>query len=191
MSTRFDRINDTPATPKKPRATRKKAVVEVAPPVDHRTVREKITDGVYDASKVMPWPGHKPRDPEVMAEKKRYHAIQEKLEIQFEADLLAEHHVTENPKAAMCFEKAWDHGHASGLHEVANYFVDFVGLIETAAPIPISQAEFYTLFAAMASMVEDVHAVEDQLTEEQRVLAKGLFDRMEREVNRQEREKSR
>lgn len=48
----------------------------------------------------------------------------------FKADLLAEHGVTNNPKAEMAYQKAWEHGHHAGLQEVAIYFEDFVELIK-------------------------------------------------------------
>jgi len=48
----------------------------------------------------------------------------------------------------------------------------------------LTQEELYVAFAAMTAMVHDVHAVQDQLTEEQWQRADDLVTRMETEVNR-------
>lgn len=143
MRTRFDRINDTPAKAAKKKAPKKKpglkktsvgmgwgtavAVANIEVPIDRRDVATKVRDGAYDASKVMPWPGHKPRDPEVMAAKKRYGVIQARLDAEFKEDLLRENSVLGHPNADLCFEKALNLG--SGRHEVVIYFESLVELL--------------------------------------------------------------
>lgn len=61
---------------------------------------------------------------------KAYREESGRLHELFIADLFAEYGVTDNPKADKCFYLAWQHGHSSGLEEVANYFNEFVELIK-------------------------------------------------------------
>lgn len=65
-----------------------------------------------------------------IAARHRYSEETRRLEAQFKADLLAYHEVVDHPKADLCFNLAWEHGHASGYSEVANYFSEFVELIK-------------------------------------------------------------
>lgn len=51
-------------------------------------------------------------------------------------------------------------------------------------PFTLTSQELYVAFAAMCSMVHDVHSVQDNLTEAQWKLAESLVTRMESEVNR-------
>lgn len=130
-NTRFDRINDeakAEAQKKTPRRKPAPKPVEVAAP-DNRTVREKIDAGVYSAEKVMPYPGFKSKDPANKEERRKYYEIEAQLMSQFKQDLIAEHYATGWPKVDLCYEKAWEHGHSAGLHEVVTYFEDLVELL--------------------------------------------------------------
>lgn len=53
-----------------------------------------------------------------------------RIDRQFKIDLFSEFDVIGHPKAAQVFNLAWEHGHASGLKEVYNYFSEFVELIK-------------------------------------------------------------
>lgn len=59
----------------------------------------------------------------------KYYSEKAKLERQFKKDLLEELGVTDNPKANLLFEKAWELGHSHGLTEVVSYAHDLVDLI--------------------------------------------------------------
>ena len=61
--------------------------------------------------------------------RKAYSEDERRLESQFKADLEAEYKMIGHPKADLLWGKAWDHGHANGLHEVAFYYGDFVELV--------------------------------------------------------------
>lgn len=134
MTTRFDRINDV-KTPRKPR----KNVVEPPrlpedPPLPAVVLTaepfmEKVESRRYDPATYIKWPGHKPKDPDIMREKKRYRDLEQKLLSQFKKDLIAEFRLTDHPKADLCYDLAWSEGHASGLHEVVMYFERFSELI--------------------------------------------------------------
>lgn len=53
-----------------------------------------------------------------------------RLEQEFKEDLLEENGVTDNPKADLCYQKAWEIGHHGGLSEVEIVFSDLVELIQ-------------------------------------------------------------
>ncbi len=57
---------------------------------------------------------------------KEDHALYE----EFKADAFAEAGITGNPKAQLCWDLAWQHGHASGYSDVLNYLVEFAELIK-------------------------------------------------------------
>lgn len=61
---------------------------------------------------------------------KVYREKQQIVKENFMNALICAHDVKNNPKARKVFELAWEHGHASGLHDVENYFEDFVELIQ-------------------------------------------------------------
>jgi len=61
-----------------------------------------------------------------------WRAEERRLNQKFEHDLLAEHGV-EEVKAKRLYDFAWEHGHAGGLSEVANYFAELVELIRCPA----------------------------------------------------------
>ena len=48
----------------------------------------------------------------------------------FKEDLLKYCEVEDNPKRDKAYSYAWEHGHSSGLYEVANVMVDIVDLIK-------------------------------------------------------------
>ncbi len=52
------------------------------------------------------------------------------LEKQFKIDLLAEHGVTNHPKADAAYSMAWDRGHSSGYSEIALEFGELVDLLK-------------------------------------------------------------
>lgn len=59
----------------------------------------------------------------------KYNDVSQSLEREFKRDLLEEYGVTNNPKADLCYQIAWDIGHANGINEVSYYFEAFVELI--------------------------------------------------------------
>jgi hypothetical protein len=60
----------------------------------------------------------------------RYGLEMSRLEQEFKADLYAEHGVTENPKANLCYGIAYDQAHHAGFESVASYFEMIVPLIK-------------------------------------------------------------
>jgi|GEM_PF-3044703 hypothetical protein len=64
------------------------------------------------------------------AQRKKYTDEEFNLQVQFQNDLFEDYGVTDNPKRFMCFDLAWEQGHAYGLEEVYNKFDDLVELIK-------------------------------------------------------------
>lgn len=109
------------------KAAKKAAKAAKPPPEDTRSVAEKIRDGAYKVAN-LEYPS--PKDPDKQAKRQAYQAAQAELHEQFKQDLFRENGVVGNPKAELCFQKAWEMGHASGVSEVENYFSDLVELIK-------------------------------------------------------------
>lgn len=59
-----------------------------------------------------------------------YNAEINSLQAEFKVDLFEEFGVTDNPKAELCFSKAWERGHAYGYSDVYSVFSDIVELIQ-------------------------------------------------------------
>lgn len=106
------------------------------PPVPDpgKTLDEKLRDGDYQTKVEYP---SRPKGVPEASTTEAYHAARRaygedvsRLEEEFKKDLFAEHEVTNNPKAALCYSIAWSHGHSAGYGEVANYFSEFVELIK-------------------------------------------------------------
>jgi hypothetical protein len=51
------------------------------------------------------------------------------LEAEFQHDLEVEYHMVGHHKAELLYGKAWQMGHSSGLHEVANCYANLVELV--------------------------------------------------------------
>jgi hypothetical protein len=96
------------------------------PPPEPCTVREKLDAGLYKTKFVYP----ERSNPQYTSIRNLYRNDEARLQQQFKMDLFSEHGVTGHPKAELCYAKAWEHGHAYGLSEVATYFEDFVELIQ-------------------------------------------------------------
>ena len=64
-----------------------------------------------------------------------YRADQRRLHDEFQKELEKECDVVGHPLASRVFALAWEHGHSSGLSEVANHYDDFVQLI---APLEVT-----------------------------------------------------
>ncbi len=58
-----------------------------------------------------------------------YNARTAALEAEFRADLEEYYGMTGHPKADLLYGKSWEHGHSSGLSEVANVYSDLVDLV--------------------------------------------------------------
>lgn len=58
-----------------------------------------------------------------------YYARSAALEAEFRRDLEVEYLMVGHPKADLLYAKAWDRGHAGGLHDVANHYSDLVELV--------------------------------------------------------------
>lgn len=54
-------------------------------------------------------------------------------------------------------------------------------------PLRISPEEQYVIFAALCVMIDDVHAVQDQMTEEQWALAESFYRRLTKLVDARDR----
>ena len=61
--------------------------------------------------------------------KNAYYKKQSELHEEFMKDLFEHFGVSQNPKARLCFEKAWDRGHSYGYEGVMSCFEDIVDLI--------------------------------------------------------------
>lgn len=64
----------------------------------------------------------------IVEAREKHDAEERRLTELFRADLEVEHGFTGHPKAGALFSKAWDHGHAVGLHEVAFWYADLAEL---------------------------------------------------------------
>jgi hypothetical protein len=98
-------------------------------------VQEKIRYGCYKTKLSYPDPQNYPplgsHDPEFRKAREEWYADNTRLErVVFKEDLCKAHGVEGNPKADLCFNLAWEHGHAAGLSEVEGYFSEFVELIK-------------------------------------------------------------
>jgi len=60
----------------------------------------------------------------------KYYQRQRDLMDEFKRDLIADHNLTNHPKADKCYFLAWDLGYSVGLHEVSKYFSELKTLIE-------------------------------------------------------------
>jgi hypothetical protein len=58
-----------------------------------------------------------------------YQDEKQRIYLQFKQDVFAELDIEDNPKRDLLFDKAWERGHACGLHEVFMYAEDLVELI--------------------------------------------------------------
>lgn len=97
---------------------------------DTRKVRAKIASDHYRNTK--PYgPGlEKLTKEQTRIRREEWRTEEQRLVDLLHADLAAEHEVTDNPKEAMLWNKAWDHGHANGYNEVVICYEDFVELIK-------------------------------------------------------------
>jgi hypothetical protein len=129
QKTRFDRISedDAPSPAKKPPALKKikpEKKARGSSPEETTLVlafREKLDNDYYKTK--LDWRGGQ----SAMTACNRDQA---RLDVEFRRDLLLYHDVTKNPKADLCFAKAYELGHANGHSEVASIFADLVELIK-------------------------------------------------------------
>ena len=63
-------------------------------------------------------------------DKKAYHLDCARLMKVFKQDLFEQYGVTNHPKAELCYGKAYEYGHSSGMSEIAIAFADLVELIQ-------------------------------------------------------------
>lgn len=94
---------------------------------------DKLNAGDYTS--VLPYPSFgrvnsKEEQEVVKAMKVAYNEDEDRLLNLFKSDLADYHEVAGNPKFERCFSIAWELGHSSGFHEIANYFADIVDLIK-------------------------------------------------------------
>lgn len=62
--------------------------------------------------------------------RKAYNDKAAELREQFKKDLFEYYGISNNPKREKAYSYCWDHGHSSGIHEIANMMADIVELIE-------------------------------------------------------------
>lgn len=99
-----------------------------------KTVEQKIWGGDYDSQVYFPTfndvnSGVVTQE-EARVQRNKHREDAERLVEAFKADLLAEHELTDHPKADLVFNKAWSSGHANGLIEVLYDFEDLVELVK-------------------------------------------------------------
>lgn len=85
---------------------------------------EKLARGVYKTTLE-----YGPTKDDKLAARKDQH----RLEAKFKEDTIAAYGLTKHPKADTAWSKAWEDGHAEGLHEVLMHFDD---LAELLTPLP-------------------------------------------------------
>ena len=90
------------------------------------TVREKIEIGMYTQKAFYP----KKSDPDYAALRELFAKEGNTLYAQFKADLIEENGLAGHPKTDLCFNKAWEHGHANGYSDVVYYFEEFAELLK-------------------------------------------------------------
>ena len=62
--------------------------------------------------------------------RQQYDAEEARLMKKFRSDLEDENGIAhDHPKAQKLWSMAWEYGHASGIHEVANYYEEFADLV--------------------------------------------------------------
>lgn len=95
------------------------------------SVRDNIAAGKY--KNTLQYPSHA----DYVSDNKKYKNIiteyreqESRHEATFKVDLFEENGVLGNPKAELAYNMAWDHGHASGLEDVAIWFEKLVELIK-------------------------------------------------------------
>jgi len=106
-----------------------------------KSVYDKIKDGYYDPDpKILPilpdgklkkTNPKKYRDIMLNFFDAKYTAFAEKDKL-FRSDLEEEFGLENHPMAEELYKKAWDAGHASGLHEVYNAYSDLVDILKPA-----------------------------------------------------------
>lgn len=120
------------------------------------SVRQRISRGEYRNTDVYPSRVVKPRtvidltlvnDAEVAALREEiatyqsrlaayrdacaaYNAKEHELDDKFRRDLEAENGMTDHPKAASLFAKAWENGHSAGHEEVVTHYEDLLELVK-------------------------------------------------------------
>lgn len=97
-------------------------------------INERIAQDYYKSKVPYPIAEEYPKgrkDEKFREARRMYTEDQSRLHRQvFRADLFEEYGVVGNPKAALCFDIAWDLGHSAGLAEVDMYFDRLVALIK-------------------------------------------------------------
>jgi hypothetical protein len=68
-------------------------------------------------------------DTAYLKHKSDYNACELRLCLEFKRDALEDLGITDNPKADLLFDKAWEKGHSSGFREVYDHLNDLVELI--------------------------------------------------------------
>lgn len=83
------------------------------------SIEQNLTDGRYTPKTVYT---RETRD--------LYYKEESELVDLFKKDLELSHGLSDHPKKDLLFQKAWQSGHASGLHEVANFYADLAILLK-------------------------------------------------------------
>jgi hypothetical protein len=92
------------------------------------SVEEKLRDRDYDTK--LPYPDRSAMSTEEFRKKREeWDADEYRLTLEFRTELAAETGLTGNPKEQILWDLVWEHGHASGLHDVYNYYLDFARLV--------------------------------------------------------------
>jgi len=91
------------------------------------TIRDRISSGEFDNK--VPYP---PKDmsAEMRAEAMTAYRQGEQERIgRFRLEIAREYKMVTHPKEELVWNKAWDHGHADGLGEVAYWYEEFVEVV--------------------------------------------------------------
>jgi hypothetical protein len=77
----------------------------------------------------VPYPIAPRRTPEYREGMQKYREGEQKRVSQFRADLEKAFGFEKHPKRNLLWDKAWEHGHGSGLHDVLYYYEEFAQFV--------------------------------------------------------------
>jgi hypothetical protein len=94
------------------------------------SVYDQIRDGAYENKLKLPAFRIGNKSDEGKEARRLYREEEARLVAKFEADLAAEHGLSENPRVGKLFSLAWDYGHSAGCAEVAAHYGELAELLK-------------------------------------------------------------
>jgi len=104
-----------PSKPKEPAVFRKAAVTLTPDELANFGATKTAYDAEVEAHKTA---------------KAAYYADASRLHDEYRKDMAEYNGLTGHPKESKVYDLAWDHGHSSGIAEVANYYSEYADLVK-------------------------------------------------------------